>query len=383
MQPLTRKRKREQENFVNYPGSAGNSKTTSQIDSQLPTGLNPEQPIQFTTAGETFTIHFCNQQNSTDLSKKTLAWLETDFIQKLNPTNHFFHNKKRIAKAFKADHGLLICNSKDELVGFMTWLYNKVQVKLEIDIVEVNKDYQGKGIFKQMLPTLIQQYPRVHILTAKVMPQARAILKHLGWTANDNQAKQPLQNFYKLIKPSLESTNELADGHVIAICPTDYYEVAKNPEQYQNQMRYYQINLDEAQNLLNPILMKLSLSPRQKLPPWQPPADSYVAIYLDRKLITSARAKYIFDNEHFSYFDDILIIDQFKPKDPKLFIEAGFLENNKAETALTSRSNKRLRTDTTTLSANIYSIFSKLPANSDPEETRLDPENNNTANYSP
>lgn len=370
MQQSGSKRKREEGKIA--IAELLNAPDTPEADSAA--NLNQVTPIYFTIT-ETLKICFANEQNKYNLREQVGNWLADDYYQKGKQSHHFFHNISTIYENFNVSCGMIVTNEKGHLVGFMTWIRNQT-AKAEINIVEVNEYYRGKGVFKKMLIELSNKYPNIFILTAHVIPQSQHVFAHLGWQ-NTGHSQGTLKAFYHLIQPGVEPVDELPDGHVIAICPEDYYEVADNFKKYQNQMKYYKVDLDGNQLLLKPIIAESVLSPQESSP------NGYVAVYFNREFITSGKVKHILESGTFDWIGNILVIDQIKPNTPELFIEKGFLKDDEQTTLLPQRY-KRQTIDYTNPSTNPYSAFNQTQKEKDTEaEYEADREESSSASYSP
>lgn len=258
---------------------------------------------------------FIDEANRILYKEKLLNWLETDYLKQSEPENHFWHNQEEIAEAFDMCNALIVQNDSKDIISYMTWtIYG---VRAQIDIVEVLPDYRRQNLLKKMLSDFVDEFKMIHVLTASVIPQSQKVFSALGWIRTDNRF------FFKLVRPSLNPTNKLSTGCVIAVCPVieDFYTVKKNPNQYP--MLYYQLNMDKGRKLHLPIIVPFF-------------NEGYIAAYFNKELIAEGKSKHLFKGLDSARGNNLLIIEKIEPVELDIFNEKQFFSLCQCEDSVQS-----------------------------------------------
>lgn len=258
---------------------------------------------------------FIDKENSSKYKNAVLAWLESDFIKKENPGEHFWHNRETIGKAFDDCEAMVALNANKEVVGYSIWAVYGIAA--EIDIIEVREDHRKQGIFKQMLKDFTDKFADVHLLTASVLEQSEEIFSHSGWKAYDTDYQK---KYFKIVRPQAKQLDALPDGRAIAVFSkvdaagskrhVDFYQVKSNPASYN--MKYFQIELDENGKLHVPVVTNFDY-------------EGYIGVYFNRELIAEGKAKHLFVDG--KCHRDFLVLDKIDPRQPEIFYTKGFLPN--------------------------------------------------------
>lgn len=260
------------------------------------------------------TVKVINKENTLKYRKAVLTWLKSDFDKQGKPKNHFWHNSSTVEDAFDRGDAMVALNDKKEFVGYMIWTLHNEGSRGEIDIVQVKADYRRQGIFKNMLSEFNKKFTDLCMLSASVIPESEAIFSNAGWKSVEIDTRR---KYIKIIKPDLPALNALPMGHAIAICSENYYEVAANLDEYKQTMKYFQIDLNENNELRVPIITDFHY-------------EGYIGVYFNQKLIAQGKAKNLFEG---MYGADLsfLIIRKIKPLEPKPFYEKGFFSQLQKE----------------------------------------------------
>lgn len=256
-------------------------------------------------------IQFVNESNKEEFNDKVLTWLREDYRERVNPSNHFWHNRNIISDAFDECRAMVVLNDA-EIIAYMIWRAEE-DLRLEIDIVEVKKSYRRQGIFKAMLSALQEHFPQIAFLSAHPIPDSVKVFEGLGWTSNTYNRQKV---FYKLLTPMLASSSELPDGRVVGIFSkaddsdskewVDFYRVQQSPKKYA--LKYFQIDLDEDGYLKSPIIFPFHY-------------EGYIGLFLDKKLIAENKAKYLFNNLTTHSDLNLLALSKIEPCDPQALQE--------------------------------------------------------------
>ncbi|CAL5998509.1 Conserved_hypothetical protein [Hexamita inflata] len=268
-----------------------------------------QQQQQITTLQETERLHneipesqnqfyniFINKQNLVKYLSNVMLYLDLDYNNQNKPNNHFQNNKDTICEAFNCNTAMVVVNNKDELVGYMIWRI--CGQRLEIDIAEVKEEYRGRGIFKNMIQAILDNYVDVAVLIGSILPQSQLVFERMGWVKID----QDSNNFIKTIKPISQQLSELPDGLCVAVFSKfdlldqkkylDYYIIKDNVNKYK--LKYFKIDLDESGRLNIPIVTKFEY-------------EGYIGIFFNKQLIKDGKAKQLFKN---ATYKNLLILDK-------------------------------------------------------------------------
>ena len=241
-------------------------------------------------------IFFADDASKSDFSKITLNYLEKDFASQDNLIPHFFCNKEMIEASFLSNKGLIATYS-NKFAGFLIW--DKYELGLEIDIVEVNKDYRKKGIFKRMVNSLIERFPETCVLTGSIVPQSRRIFKKEGWQNIEGCINNNQSRYFKIIRPvamqydSSFSVKKDEFSIAIAFLNNDWWNNQNDDEKHK---KYFKLNLDKQGNLTVPIVAKC------------PIPDSEIWIYKGENLIDTGKLKYFLDKSLYEINTNIELI---------------------------------------------------------------------------
>jgi hypothetical protein len=232
-----------------------------------------------------FHIEFLSQTNSLECKNIVITWLLADWRRRGFPFEHFWHNRDFISAAFDDHLALVAFNQKREFVGFMTWSVF-LEMRAEIEIVNVKEAFWGQGIFKLMQNALVRRFPELRVFSATVLPQARMTFTNAGWIAMGSK-------HLKLIQPQTEPLKVLPQkGRHIALCFHDFFDVDANMRNYENHLRFFPLILDKKSKLIEPIMTEHC-------------CVGYVAVYLDNELIAKGRVRHLFSPECCNGIDDI------------------------------------------------------------------------------
>lgn len=258
------------------------------------------------------TIRFAEETNKTQYSAAVFSWLQNDFNSQKTPGRHFFHNIDMIKEAFAECRAMVSINEEDEVIGFMIWQIF-ANSRAEIDIVEIKKPYRRQGIFNRMLTHLTEKYSDICVLSAMPIPEAEIVFQKAGWEGMQDINRT--KHYIKTVKPVLSPINSLPNhGHVIAICPTDYYTVVNDLAKYQDAMQYFPIEFDADRKLQTPIVAKCG-------------RDDYAAVYYNGELVAQQRPKHLFNRTacNCTTFGS-LILTKIEPADPAPFNRKRFFD---------------------------------------------------------
>jgi len=263
-------------------------------------------------------IEFTTAQNKDTHKEKVLAYLKADFDKRRCPSGHFWHNRRVISQAFDEEKTMTVFNDDNEVIGYMVWsIRSEDDISLEIDIVEVDEGHRRQGISRAMIAALTQRFPKVTVLTAKVIHQSVDIFSAMGWQKIEElyRAYDYLTKFNKVVKTGLAHTSELPDGYVVAVFSKvdvpdarehiDFYTVQRNPGKYQ--MKYFKVDLDSDGNLLEPIITPFHY-------------EGYIGIYHNKALLVANKAKCLFSNPTTLDSHNVFILDKIKPCEPQKFV---------------------------------------------------------------
>ncbi len=245
---------------------------------------------------------FTNDENKDQYLKAVLGWLQADYEQLGEPVGHFWHNRSIIANVFEECKAMVALNSEQEVIGYMIWSnYNPISI--EIDIVEVKENYRRQGIMKKMLNSFLERFPETCVLTGSVIPQSEEVFNNFGFVKKERK-------HFKIVKPHLTASHTLPDGPVIAVCSDNFYAVNQNPEKYKDKMQYFKIQLDNNGKLLEPIITDYHY-------------EGYIGIYLNQSLVTSGKAKHLFNNDgcFTSMGTALFVLTKISPLKPEPFSE--------------------------------------------------------------
>jgi hypothetical protein len=314
------------------------------------------------------TIQCVNEQTKERYKEAVLEWLREDYYNQGCPSQHFLCNSSVIINAFKQGNAMVALD-RNEVIGFMIWSHHG-SLSAEIDIVEVDKQYQRRGIFKKMLEKFSAIYPEIVLLSVSAIFKALSVFRNMGWqdTSSSYQGIRDTTPFMKIIKPVLEPLSELPSGQAIAICSEDHYYVSAAPDKFKAKMRYFAITLDDKANLAVPIAIDFH-------------KDWYVGVYFNRKLIADGKARHLFKSGSFYANASHLTLGIISPTSATPFNEVGFfsLVNSKTEDApLQKRRRVENKTSTTTAYSAGVSHTLLAPPRDIPLPAVLDPSHENT-----
>jgi len=257
-----------------------------------------------------------NETNKSILYSLVSSHLETDYTQKDEPDEHFFHNLSLIQNSFNKTKALVALTHSKTLAGFCTFSYKITNTYL--DIVYTTDSHRRKGILKQFLQNLIQLYPSSPLFSANVIAKSQHIFENFGFNKYSYQFHTV---HIKTISPSCKAlTHNPKKGIVFALNPNDYYAVSS--QSYNNSFTFYQpeVNANNLQ-LLQPICAELN-------------KDDYIHIELDGKVICKGKSKYLFKDNAVYYCNGFTSIS---------FLH---LQNNTDQNTFRKSLRKRLASDT-------------------------------------
>lgn len=237
-----------------------------------------------------------NDDNMQKHIRTVKEYLENDFKLRDSPERHFWHNQSEIGHYFYDLTGVIVFQ-ESELVAFMTW-HMEGQYYIEIKQVEVNEEHRKKGIFKWMLSWLLEKYPCVVVLAARVLEESKHIYEKMGWVRVSYWKNEDF--YYKLLEPMSVPLDDIPEGISLALYsntdvpnaePLDFQsccnelrvtpgDVIECPEKYK--LNYFKLDFDEWDYLQSPPVIF----------PFQP--DGYVGIFKDKKLVSEGTCRHVF-----------------------------------------------------------------------------------------
>ncbi len=248
-------------------------------------------------------IIFINEENNSEYAPKVVAWIETNNKQHDCSEVGFLSNSEVIVNAFKRCEAMVVLNNQDNIIAYMLW--NASNGRLHIDIVEVSKNFRRKGIFKGMLTALTGKFNDLLVLSASPIQQSMNVFRAMAWEMIVD--RNGSYHCYKILQPSLSPLDILPDYSVIAIFSiTEVVDTEEKPNDYH--LKYFRIELNQDKKLKVPIIT--SFHP-----------NSYVGIYLNKKLITSGKVRHLLSNSIFFSEINLLILERFEPRNLQLFAD--------------------------------------------------------------
>ena len=243
---------------------------------------------------EEYTFLFVNEENKEKLMKKTIIYLEEDFMERGSPKNHFWYNSESIKSGF--DKAMVGLNDREEIVSYMIWEMFDQECGIMIEFVEVVEKYKRKGIFKKMIESLHDRFPDIYFFMAyPATEEGKAVFsnwEHIG----DGR-------FIKILRSTVSPVRELPGEHVIAISGVNFYEFENDREKYRNTLQYFPFELDD-DKLKKPIIFFEY-------------HQGYVGIYLNKKLVAEGKINHLFSEGAMSMYK-CLIITRFILQDKEL-----------------------------------------------------------------
>lgn len=259
-------------------------------------------PLNASEIEQNIEIFFADDSCKSDFSKVTLSYLEEDFNSyEIKPNSHFFYNSSRIEEFFLSNRGL-IARYSNEFAGFLTW--DKYELGLEIDIVEVNKNYREKGIFKKMVKSLIKRFPDTCVLTGSILQQSRRIFRKDGWKNIEGCINNNQSRYFKIVRPFAKQYDSQLDVE------KEEYSIAVALDYQEKDKKYFKLNVDKQGKLIVPVVTNL------------PAYDSKIWIYKGKDLLDEGKAKCFIYRDYYGRdtkveligdcFHDMLTIKEFK-----------------------------------------------------------------------
>lgn len=150
-------------------------------------------------------------------------------------TAHVWYDREKVSecfKEFKAIVAIATIDGKEQLVGFLTYRYdrNAAPIQANIENVEVDENHQRKGLCKTMITHLEAKLPAVALLTCRAIPTSEPVFKKLGFTQYQDGGIYNLgiiseNTYYKTVTNHCQpmKTSLPGKGVVLAISPEAPY----------------------------------------------------------------------------------------------------------------------------------------------------------------